>query len=109
MLKKGIDPGTAGPPELLHPQPVAGGGEASCRRSDHAPLPSPDGRDLLRRGRSGVDAGRRRDPSRRLRGRGRHSAGRLHQIRNVGTTVLKFLCCCAPGYEDEDTVLEKDG
>ena len=28
-----------------------------------------------------------------------------HQITNTGTEVLKFLCCCAPGYEDEDTVL----
>ena len=30
----------------------------------------------------------------------------LHQITNTGTGVLKFLCCCAPGYEHEDTVLE---
>ena len=28
-----------------------------------------------------------------------------HQIRNMGRNVLKFLCCCAPGYEHEDTVL----
>jgi mannose-6-phosphate isomerase-like protein (cupin superfamily) len=32
-----------------------------------------------------------------------------HQIRNTGSVVLKFLCCCAPGYEDDDTVLEQDG
>lgn len=32
-----------------------------------------------------------------------------HQIRNTGSVVLKFLCCCAPAYEDADTVLEKDG
>ncbi|MBW3600302.1 MAG: cupin domain-containing protein [Planctomycetes bacterium] len=31
--------------------------------------------------------------------------GQVHQIRNTGATVLKFLCCCAPGYEHEDTVL----
>jgi mannose-6-phosphate isomerase-like protein (cupin superfamily) len=28
-----------------------------------------------------------------------------HQITNTGSTTLKFLCCCAPGYEDADTVL----
>jgi mannose-6-phosphate isomerase-like protein (cupin superfamily) len=32
--------------------------------------------------------------------------GARHQIRNTGSVVLKFLCCCAPAYEDEDTVLE---
>ena len=31
--------------------------------------------------------------------------GAVHTITNVGTTTLKFLCCCAPGYEDVDTVL----
>jgi mannose-6-phosphate isomerase-like protein (cupin superfamily) len=31
--------------------------------------------------------------------------GQLHQIVNTGSTVLKFLCCCAPGYEHADTVL----
>ena len=31
--------------------------------------------------------------------------GSLHQITNTGTTLLKFLCCCAPGYEHEDTIL----
>jgi mannose-6-phosphate isomerase-like protein (cupin superfamily) len=31
--------------------------------------------------------------------------GQVHQIVNTGQTVLKFLCCCAPGYEHEDTVL----
>jgi mannose-6-phosphate isomerase-like protein (cupin superfamily) len=31
--------------------------------------------------------------------------GSLHQITNTGTTLLKFLCCCAPGYEHEDTTL----
>jgi mannose-6-phosphate isomerase-like protein (cupin superfamily) len=31
--------------------------------------------------------------------------GSLHRITNTGTTLLKFLCCCAPGYEHEDTIL----
>jgi mannose-6-phosphate isomerase-like protein (cupin superfamily) len=31
--------------------------------------------------------------------------GEIHQITNTGGGVLKFLCCCAPGYEHEDTVL----
>jgi hypothetical protein len=29
----------------------------------------------------------------------------VHQITNVGREELKFLCCCAPAYEDEDTAL----
>ncbi|MHC4177793.1 MAG: cupin domain-containing protein [Planctomycetota bacterium] len=33
--------------------------------------------------------------------------GASHQITNTGTEPLKFLCCCAPGYEHEDTVLEE--
>ena len=31
--------------------------------------------------------------------------GLVHQITNPGPEMLKFLCCCAPGYEDFDTVL----
>jgi mannose-6-phosphate isomerase-like protein (cupin superfamily) len=31
--------------------------------------------------------------------------GHSHQIANVGSTELTFLCCCAPAYEDADTVL----
>ena len=31
--------------------------------------------------------------------------GKLHQITNHGSIELKFLCCCAPGYEHTDTVL----
>lgn len=31
--------------------------------------------------------------------------GAEHQITNTGDEILKFLCCCAPGYENEDTVL----
>ena len=33
-------------------------------------------------------------------------AGASHQLVNTGTDTLKFLCCCAPGYEHDDTVLE---
>ncbi len=29
----------------------------------------------------------------------------IHQITNTGNETLLFLCCCAPGYEHEDTVL----
>lgn len=31
--------------------------------------------------------------------------GAVHQITNTGHDELKLLCCCAPGYEDSDTVL----
>jgi len=31
--------------------------------------------------------------------------GMEHQIANNGEVLLKFLCCCAPPYEHEDTVL----
>ncbi|MDZ4778926.1 MAG: cupin domain-containing protein [Planctomycetia bacterium] len=31
--------------------------------------------------------------------------GAVHTIRNMGDEPLIFLCCCAPGYEHEDTVL----
>ena len=31
--------------------------------------------------------------------------GQVHQITNTGDEPLVFLCCCAPGYEHEDTVL----
>src|SRR4051812_46844906 len=31
--------------------------------------------------------------------------GAVHTIENTGSGTLKFLCCCAPGYEDADTVL----
>ncbi|MBI2826057.1 MAG: cupin domain-containing protein [Planctomycetia bacterium] len=33
--------------------------------------------------------------------------GARHQITNTGADELRFLCCCAPGYEHEDTVLEQ--
>jgi mannose-6-phosphate isomerase-like protein (cupin superfamily) len=31
--------------------------------------------------------------------------GAIHTIGNSGAKTLRFLCCCAPGYEHEDTVL----
>ena len=31
--------------------------------------------------------------------------GEVHEITNTGTSELRFLCCCAPAYEHEDTVL----
>ncbi len=31
--------------------------------------------------------------------------GSIHQITNRGTILLKFLCCCAPSYEHDDTIL----
>ena len=34
--------------------------------------------------------------------------GMTHQITNRGNQELRFLCCCAPGYEHEDTVLVED-
>jgi mannose-6-phosphate isomerase-like protein (cupin superfamily) len=31
--------------------------------------------------------------------------GAVHTITATGSVPLKFLCCCAPGYEHSDTVL----
>jgi mannose-6-phosphate isomerase-like protein (cupin superfamily) len=31
--------------------------------------------------------------------------GAQHAIQNTGSTPLRFLCCCAPGYEHDDTVI----
>lgn len=31
--------------------------------------------------------------------------GDRHKIWNTGTDVLRFLCCCAPCYEHEDTII----
>jgi mannose-6-phosphate isomerase-like protein (cupin superfamily) len=31
--------------------------------------------------------------------------GQIHQIVNTRDSTLKFLCCCAPPYEHDDTVL----
>ncbi len=32
--------------------------------------------------------------------------GTIHQITNTGPSQLRLLCCCAPGYEHDDTVLQ---
>jgi mannose-6-phosphate isomerase-like protein (cupin superfamily) len=32
-------------------------------------------------------------------------AGQRHKLWNTGTQPLRLLCCCAPGYEHDDTVL----
>ena len=34
--------------------------------------------------------------------------GAVHQIASIGDETLRFLCCCAPGYEHDDTVLVDD-
>jgi mannose-6-phosphate isomerase-like protein (cupin superfamily) len=31
--------------------------------------------------------------------------GAVHQILNSGRELLSFLCCCAPAYEHDDTIL----
>ena len=31
--------------------------------------------------------------------------GQKHKLWNTGPEVLRLLCCCAPGYEHEDTVI----
>lgn len=31
--------------------------------------------------------------------------GHRHKLWNTGPEVLRLLCCCAPGYEHDDTVL----
>ena len=31
--------------------------------------------------------------------------GRKHKLWNTGTETLRLLCCCAPAYEDSDTIL----
>ncbi|MCO6456982.1 MAG: cupin domain-containing protein [Pirellulaceae bacterium] len=34
--------------------------------------------------------------------------GLVHQITNTGPETMVFLCCCAPPYEHDDTVLVPD-
>jgi len=34
--------------------------------------------------------------------------GKRHKIWNIGNNVLKILCCCAPCYEHEDTVITEN-
>ena len=31
--------------------------------------------------------------------------GRKHKLWNTGAETLRLLCCCAPAYEDSDTIL----
>jgi mannose-6-phosphate isomerase-like protein (cupin superfamily) len=31
--------------------------------------------------------------------------GQRHKLWNTGADVLRLLCCCAPGYEHQDTVI----
>jgi mannose-6-phosphate isomerase-like protein (cupin superfamily) len=31
--------------------------------------------------------------------------GKKHKLWNTGTEVLRLLCCCAPAYDHEDTVI----
>ena len=33
--------------------------------------------------------------------------GASHQITNIGDRELRFLCCCAPCYEHDDTVFDE--
>lgn len=34
--------------------------------------------------------------------------GRRHKLWNTGSEVLRLLCCCAPAYEHEDTVITEN-
>lgn len=34
--------------------------------------------------------------------------GKRHKIWNTGEDVLTLLCCCAPGYEHDDTILTEE-
>jgi mannose-6-phosphate isomerase-like protein (cupin superfamily) len=31
--------------------------------------------------------------------------GQKHKLWNTGTETLRLLCCCAPGYEHDDTII----
>ena len=35
--------------------------------------------------------------------------GQKHKLWNTGSESLRLLCCCAPGYEHEDTVITEMG
>jgi mannose-6-phosphate isomerase-like protein (cupin superfamily) len=35
--------------------------------------------------------------------------GMRHKVWNTGDEPLRLLCCCAPAYSDEDTVLTEEG
>ena len=34
--------------------------------------------------------------------------GKKHKLWNTGNEVLRLLCCCAPAYEHEDTVITEE-
>ncbi len=34
--------------------------------------------------------------------------GKKHKLWNTGEETLRLLCCCAPGYEHEDTVITEE-
>jgi len=34
--------------------------------------------------------------------------GQKHKLWNTGSETLRLLCCCAPAYEHEDTVITED-
>src|SRR5215475_5539390 len=34
--------------------------------------------------------------------------GKKHKIWNTGSETLRLLCCCAPAYEDSDTVITEN-
>ncbi len=34
--------------------------------------------------------------------------GKRHKLWNTGAGVLRLLCCCAPAYEHDDTVITED-
>ena len=34
--------------------------------------------------------------------------GKKHKIWNAGSETLRLLCCCAPAYEDSDTVITEN-
>jgi len=35
--------------------------------------------------------------------------GQAHKLWNTGDEPLRLLCCCAPGYEHDDTILTESG
>ena len=34
--------------------------------------------------------------------------GERHKLWNIGDDILRLLCCCAPAYEHEDTILTEE-
>ena len=37
------------------------------------------------------------------------SPGKKHKLWNTGNETLRLLCCCAPAYEDSDTIITERG